>query len=588
MTQTTILLAVSLIALLTGAGITWLTMRSNARLSAGKARAEVGTELALARQNLQAQEAIRAELEARLAEAERKAAELHDHIGTLRDQLGRAEGEVKAEREARQLLAANVESEQAARTTAESKATGLLAKLEGLEREFAVKEEQFAQKLVFVEEAKRNLSEQFRNLANDILEEKGKRFTEQNQNSLGNLLNPLKNQLSEFKAKVETVYVEEGKERVALQEQVRQLIGMNQTLSEDAKNLTNALKGNNKMQGNWGELVLENILEASGLRRGQEFKVQASHTDEDGRRLQPDVIIHMPEGRSLVVDSKMSLNAYAEYVNAEAGDDAESSLKRHIQSIRNHIKGLSSKNYQDLHQLQTLDFVVMFIPVEPAFLLAVGQDARLYQDAWKEGVLLVSPSTLMFVLRTVEHLWRQEQQNRHAQDIAKRGGELYNKLCLFTEDLAKVESSLEAARNSFGNAKNRLVHQKGSVIRQAQMLTQLGVKANKTLPAGYSPDQSDPDDDPEESPAGTQLMIKHAGSDPDSDQSGNSGAPSIPHPRKPRADSALARCREIYTANIETMEPRDIKQLMAEQTGISDNVASTYFSIIKRNLESTQ
>ena len=465
-------------ALLLLGGVLWFVMRKSAKLALANMQVELGAQLTVALQKLEAQQTVHAMLEQRMLEEQANATQL---------------------REAHQRLDQLFKTEQDARIAAEAKAVQLLAKLEGLEKQVEVKEKQFAEKLAFVEEAKQNLVNQFKSLANDILEEKSKRFTEQNQNNLGHLLNPLKSQISEFKAKVETAYDQEGKERIALQEQVKQLIGLNQVLSEDAKNLTTALKGNNKMQGNWGELVLETILQSSGLRRGAEYQVQASHTDENGRRLQPDVIIHMPEGRSLVVDSKMSLNAYADYINAAEDDDVQSSLKRHIQSIRSHIKGLSSKQYQQLHQLKTLDFVLMFVPVESAFLLAVGQDSNLYQDAWKEGVLLVSPSTLMFVLRTVEHLWRQEQQNKNAQEIAKRGAELYDRLCDFVKELNTVGDRLRQAQDSFNDAHKKLTQNKGNVIRQAEMLRELGVKPKKSLP--YTAVAEDQGDDGQELPA---------------------------------------------------------------------------------------
>ena len=533
MTQPTLLLLVSFLSLIAGAALAWLALRNSATLSAAKARAEAGTELAV----VQTQ---------------------------LRERATRIEA-----------LEKSVEAEQQARIAAENNAAALVARLEGLNQQFQTKEQQHAEKVAFVEEAQMKLTDQFKNLANEILEEKGKRFAEQNQNCLGILLNPLKTQLGEFKAKVESVYHQEGKDRMALQEQVKNLIGLNQMLSEDAKNLTTALKGNNKVQGNWGELILENILEASGLRRDMEFKVQASHTDEEGRRLQPDIVIQMPEGRSLVIDSKMSLNAYTDYIQAEEDVDIESALKRHVQSIRSHIKSLSSKNYQDIPDLKTLDFVVMFVPVESAFLLAVGRDADLYQDAWKHGVLLVSPSTLMFVLRTVEHLWRQEKHSQNAQEIAQRGAELYNKLCMFVDDLNKVETSLEAARTSFSDAKHRLVNQKGSVIRQAEMLIELGVKPSKRLPAGYSARQESMDSDTQEESTAIGEIFATPGA---------LQAPA-PRARRQRSDSALARCREIVVANIETSQPQDIKRQMVEETGINDNVANTYFSLVRREIE---
>lgn len=257
---------------------------------------------------------------------------------------------------------------------------------------------------------------------------------------------------------------------------------LNQSLSQDAKNLTQALKGSNKAQGNYGELVLERLLEASGLRKGEEYEAQVSHTREDGSRAQPDVVIRLPEDRSLVVDSKLSLVAYDESVSAEDDHERSAAISRHVASVRGHIKGLSDKNYHALYQLKSLDFVLMFIPIEPAFILAVTHDRDLFMEAWERNVLLVSPSTLMFVVRTVAHLWRQEAQSRNAQEIANRGAELYDRLCAFVADLEKLGDRLRQAQDSYNDAHAKLSTNKGNVIRQAEMLKKLGVKPSKALP----------------------------------------------------------------------------------------------------------
>ena len=343
---------------------------------------------------------------------------------------------------------------------------------------------QNAEKIALLQSARDELTHQFKNLANDILEEKSKRFSEQNQQSLGQLLEPLKTRLQEFQGKVEQVYVQEGKDRSALAEQVRQLMELNKTVSQEANNLTKALKGSNKTQGNWGELILERVLETAGLRKGQEYDVQESHTTGDGKRLQPDVVLHLPEDRHLVIDAKATLVAYEDYANAEDEKHREAALKRHLDAVRTHIKGLSDKNYQDLYGLKSLDFVLMFIPIEPAFMLAVTHDRELFMDAWNKNVLLVSPSTLLFVVRTVASLWRQEAQNRNAQDIAKRGAELYDKLAGFVEDMESLGNRLSQAQKDYDGAINKLSTGKGNVIRQAEMLKKLGVKPNKSLPAG--------------------------------------------------------------------------------------------------------
>jgi len=259
-------------------------------------------------------------------------------------------------------------------------------------------------------------------------------------------------------------------------------MNLNQSLSQDAKNLTNALKGSSKAQGSWGELVLERVLESSGLRRGEEYDVQESYTREDGTRAQPDVVIHLPEERHLVADAKVSLTAYEDFASAEDEGDRQAAIKRHLDSVRSHIKGLSEKNYQALYRLKTLDFVLMFVPIEPAFMLAVTHDRELFMDAWQKNVLLVSPSTLLFVVRTVAHLWRQEAQNRNAQEIARRGAELYDRLSSFVADLDKLGDRLRQAQESYVDARDKLCRNKGNVIHQAEMLKQLGVKPRKALP----------------------------------------------------------------------------------------------------------
>jgi DNA recombination protein RmuC len=357
-------------------------------------------------------------------------------------------------------------------------------RLAALTRELQSEREQSSEKLALLQDARGQLTQQFQVLAQEILEEKSKRFSEQNQSALGQLLEPLKSRLQEFQGKVETAYVSESKDRSALAEQVKQLMGLNQQLNQRASDLTRALTSQNKSQGNWGELVLERVLEASGLRKGQEYEVQESHTREDGTRAQPDVVIHLPEGKHLIIDAKMSLNAYLDYANSDDETVRDASVKRHLDSVRTHIKGLSDKNYQELYGLKSLDFVLMFIPVEPAFMLATSHDAELWQDAWKRNVLLVSPSTLLFVVRTVAHLWRQEQQTRNAKDIAQRGAELYDKFVGFVEGLELVGTRLSQAQKAFDDTHKKLSSGRGSLVRQAEMLRELGVKPTKRLGEG--------------------------------------------------------------------------------------------------------
>jgi DNA recombination protein RmuC len=347
--------------------------------------------------------------------------------------------------------------------------------------ELQAERKQTAEKLALLEGAREQFADHFKSLANDILEEKTKRFTDQNKENIGQILEPLKAKLDAFQGKVQEVYFQEGKDRTALAEQVRQLMSLNQQLSADAHNLTKALKGSSNTQGNWGELILERVLESSGLRKGFEYDVKESVTREDGTRGQPDVIVHLPENKELIVDSKVSLRAYEEYTKIENDREREAALARHVDSVRNHIKGLSERNYQTLYGLKSLDCVIMFIPIEPAFILAVTKDSNLWEQAWRKNVLMVSPSTLLFVLRTVAHLWRQEQQNRNVQEIAKRGAELYDKFSGFVDDFCKLGDRLTQARDSYDSAYSKFAKGRGNLIRQAEMLRDLGVKPTKSV-----------------------------------------------------------------------------------------------------------
>lgn len=348
------------------------------------------------------------------------------------------------------------------------------------------------QGLASIESARVAMADQFKVLASQIMEDKARRFTEQNETNLRGLLDPLRLQIGEFKTRVEQVYSDEGHRRTELAEQVRQLMGLNQQLSQRAGDLTRALTTQSKAQGNWGELVLERVLEVSGLRKDEEYVVQESHTREDGSRVQPDVVIRLPGGRQLVIDSKVSLTAWIDYVNE--GDEAARALalRRHLDSMRSHIRGLSGKNYQDIHGVEALDFVILFVPVEPAYMVAIGEDGQLWQDAWTRNVLLVSPATLLFVVRTVANLWRQEQQTRNAQDIAERGALLYEKFVGFAESLESIGERLHQARAAYDTALSRFSGN-GGLLAQTQMLKKLGVKARKELPPALR--QLQPDED---------------------------------------------------------------------------------------------
>jgi DNA recombination protein RmuC len=350
-----------------------------------------------------------------------------------------------------------------------------------LEAELDSERKQVQHRIDSLNEAKEALTNQFKNLANDILEDKTKKFTEQNAQQLDILLKPLQTKLTEFKEQVSNSYEKESRERFALKHEIERLANLNLKMSDEARSLTNALKGDSKIQGNWGELVLESILESSGLRKGEEYLVQDSHTQADGSRLQPDVIIKLPEGRHLVIDSKVSITAYARHTEAATTDEADRELLAHIQSIRQHIQGLSGKNYAGISDIASVDFVLMFIPIESAFLSALKSAPNLYQEALSKNIVLVCPSTLMATLRTVAHLWRQDQQNKNAMEIARQCANLYDKFVGFVEDLEQIGKRLDQAQSSYHDAFNKLKTGKGNLIKAAEKVKELGVKPNKMI-----------------------------------------------------------------------------------------------------------
>jgi DNA recombination protein RmuC len=345
-------------------------------------------------------------------------------------------------------------------------------------------EERYAANERLVEQMRVSLPETFKSLASEVLEEKSRRFAEQNQTGLGHILEPLKTRLEDFQSKIEAARMEQVRGGAHLSAQIDKLFESNTRITEQANNLASALRGSNKVQGAWGELILERILQAAGLRPGHEYDAQESYAAENGRRAQPDVVIHLPGERHLIIDSKVSLVHYEAHSTAESDADRSLAADSHSNSVRAHIRGLAEKNYQTLYGLNSLDFVIMFLPIEPAFMLAISRDDKLWEQAWQRNVLLVSPSTLLFVLRTVASLWRQEQQKRNVEEIARRGSELYNKLAGFVADFVEVGKRMEQAQTSHASALAKLHTGPGNVIRQAEMLKGLGVNPTKQLPQG--------------------------------------------------------------------------------------------------------
>jgi len=370
----------------------------------------------------------------------------------------------------------------------------LNSKLSSLESDYKNLQAKLTEQKGEVEELQQKFTQEFENLANKIFDEKGSKFTEQNKEKLNEILNPLREQINKFEQKVEETNKESIRGNASLREQLSMLKDMNQQITQEAKNLTEALKGQSKTQGNWGEFILESILEKSGLVKGREYVVQESLTTESGKRFQPDVIIKLPENKSIVIDSKVSLVGYERFVSSEDENEKQLGLREHINSIRSHIKNLSSKSYQNLYQLESLDFVLMFMPIEPAFALAVQNDPSIFNDAFEQNIVIVSPSTLLATLRTISSIWRQENQNRNALQIAKQSGDMLDKFTAFVDDLISVGKGLVSAKDNYDKAMNKLTEGRGNLISRSEKIKKLGAKASKSLPPGLL-NRADMDDE---------------------------------------------------------------------------------------------
>ncbi|MFM8981678.1 MAG: DNA recombination protein RmuC [Spartobacteria bacterium] len=429
-------------------------------------------------------------LETQLAAAETRAADL---TGRLQAESA---SRVAAETEAKRISALETEC-QKLREASES----LRAANSKFEADLAHEKTASLEKLALLEDARAKLGDAFQALSAQALQASNQSFLELAKTSLGqfqteakgdlaarekaigDLLKPINDQLGDFKTSIAKAMEEAGKERHGLQTEVATLSRLNQTISAEAKNLAGALKGSNKIQGDWGEMILEHLLEASGIAKGTGFSVQRQYESEEDKRGKPEVILNLPGNRCLIVDSKVSIDAYVAHCSTEEPVERQAHLKRHLESVRSHIDGLSKRDYRRLEGLKgTLDFVVMFVPVEPAFLLAISQDESLFMEAWKKNVLLASPSTLLYVLRIVDHLWRQENQARNAREIADRGAKLYDKFQTFVSEFLKIGAALEAARKSYTSSFDYLSTGRGNLVGQAEKLRELGVKPSKSLP----------------------------------------------------------------------------------------------------------
>jgi DNA recombination protein RmuC len=333
-----------------------------------------------------------------------------------------------------------------------------------------------------VEQLQEKFTKEFENLANKILEEKTVKFTEQNKENLKNILSPLQDRIQLFEKKVEDTHKESIDYHAALRQQILGLREMNEQMSKETINLTKALKGDSKMQGNWGELVLERVLEKSGLEKDREYFVQQSHTTEDGSRVFPDVIINLPDGKKMIIDSKVTLTAYERYINEEDSNLKSSHLKEHVVSINRHVEQLGNKNYHDLYHMESPDFVLLFIPIESAFAVALNEDTTLYNKAFEKNIVIVTPSTLLATLRTIDSMWTNQKQQENAIEIARQAGALYDKFEGFVGDLIKIGKKMDEAKIEYGNAMNKLVDGKGNLITSVEKLKKMGAKAKKALP----------------------------------------------------------------------------------------------------------
>ncbi|MFL1404536.1 DNA recombination protein RmuC [Marinobacter sp. M1N3S26] len=460
------------------------------RLTAGQARSqELERELAahrheneLRQQRLEQVTDHADSLEARVRELD----ERNEHWRTQASTLEQRVATLEAEKQAEHSRAEGIAQE---RDQLQSRREELARELESVrvtlrERDVTLEEERRSttEKLELLERNREALKQEFENLANRIFEQKSERFSQQTRTSLDNLLNPFRDQIQDFRKRVEDVYTSETKDRQALRSEIKSLQDLNRQITEEAANLTRALKGDKKIQGNWGELILERVLEKSGLRKGVEYDTQGSYRDADGQLLRPDVVVHLPDRRNLIVDSKVSLVAYQQWVTEEDEGEKENHLRAHVDAVRQHIRGLSEKDYSQLHGLHSPDFVLLFMPIEPAFVAAFQYDENLFAEAFEKKIIVVTPTTLLATLRTIENIWRYERQSQNARKIADRASAVYDKLRVFVEAMEKMGGQLQTVQTTYDGAMNTLTRGRGNLISQASKFVELGVRVKKELP----------------------------------------------------------------------------------------------------------
>ena len=394
--------------------------------------------------------------------AQNDIASFKKEIELLRAGIIESDEQLKSERDSRYLLNSELSKE--------------ITENKNLEIRLKEQKEQF-------ETLENRFKSEFENLANRILEEKSIKFTEQNKTNIDQILKPLSDRIKGFEEKVDKVYTEDLRDRATLLNQIKTLQDLNRKVSDEANNLTRALKGESKTQGNWGEFILESILEKTGLVKDREFTVQESITGSDGKRYQPDVIIKLPDNRNIIIDSKVSLKDYEAFCSAETEDERKQALISHINSVRNHVKGLSLKRYQDLYNLESLDFVIMFMPIEPALSVTAQSDINIWNDAFENNIVIVSPSTLLATLRTIANIWKQEYRTRNVLEIAKQSTLLYEKFVGMYNDLLEVEKKFENAKESLTSSMKKIKTGRGNLISQVEKIKNMGISTAKALPS---------------------------------------------------------------------------------------------------------
>lgn len=359
----------------------------------------------------------------------------------------------------------------------------LNGRIEASLAKFQEQEKRLAEQRTEFEELNKRFNTEFENLANKILDAKSKKFTDQNKENLETILKPLRDNIEKFEKKVEEKYDNEQKERATLKGEIKLLHELNKKISEEAHNLTTALKGDSKKQGNWGELILERVLENSGLVNGQEYTTQETTYNDTGERLHPDVVVHLPEQKHIIIDSKVSLVAYEKVMNADDDEEREKWLKAHMVSVKAHIKGLSEKNYHTSKGMNSPEFVLMFMPIESSFSMSIRADDELFNFAWDKRIVIVSPSTLLATLRTVASIWKQDRQTKNALEIAEKSGRLYDKFVGFIEDMQKIGDRLDSTQKVYHEGMKKLSEGRGNLVNRAEELRQMGAKTNKQLPS---------------------------------------------------------------------------------------------------------